>query len=102
MIARQVYHQSLRHARRRPFAITLESLEPRTLLSTGPRITAITPTEVINATFDHIDVTFNESIDPTTFTTGDVTMTGPADRGRSRSTMSSRSTVRTIRSISRL
>ena len=59
----------------------LERLEPRTLLASGPRITAITPTEVINATFDHVDVTFNEAIDPTTFTTDDVSLTGPPDVG---------------------
>ncbi len=56
----------------------LEALEPRTLLSVGPRILSITPTQVINATFDHVDVTFNKAIDPTTFTTGDVSLTGPA------------------------
>jgi len=55
----------------------VEFLEPRTLLSQGPRITAITPTEVINATFDHVDVTWNEPIDSTTFTTGDVSVSGP-------------------------
>ena len=59
----------------------IEALKPRTLLSGGPRITAITPTEVINATFDHVDVTWNEAIDPTTFTNGDVTLTGPSGVG---------------------
>ena len=44
-------------------------------------ITAVTPTLVINATFDHVDVTFNEAINPTTFTTNDVSLTGPPDVG---------------------
>jgi hypothetical protein len=34
-------------------------------------------TQVQNAIFDHLDVTFNEAIDPTTFSTQDVTITGP-------------------------
>jgi RHS repeat-associated protein len=59
----------------------LESLELRTLLSGGPRITAITPSEVINATFDHVDVTFNETIDPTTFSAADASLTGPPGSG---------------------
>ena len=66
-----------RHARRSMF----ESLESRTLLTSGPRIVAITPTQVINATFDHVDVTFNEPIAPATFTTDDVSLTGPPDLG---------------------
>jgi RHS repeat-associated protein len=53
-------------------------LEPRTLLASGPRITAISPTELINATFDHVAVTWNEPIDQTTFTTDDVSLSGPA------------------------
>ena len=44
-------------------------------------ITAVTPTQVINATLDHVDVTFNEAIIPTTFTTNDVSLTGPPDVG---------------------
>ena len=64
--------------RQRPI---IETLESRTLLSQGLMITAVTPTQVINATFDHVDVTFNEAINPTTFTTNDVSLTGPPDVG---------------------
>jgi hypothetical protein len=58
-----------------------ERLERRTLLASGPSIVSITPTQVINATVDHVDVTFNEAIDPTTFTTADVSLTGPSGSG---------------------
>jgi YD repeat-containing protein len=59
--------------------IEFERLEDRTLLATsGPRINSVTPTQIQNAVFDHIDVTFNEAIDSTTFTTQDVTITGPS------------------------
>ena len=64
--------------RQRPI---IETLESRRLLSQGLMITAVTPTQVINATFDHVDVTFNEAINPTTFTTNDVSLTGPPDVG---------------------
>ena len=64
--------------RQRPISETLES---RTLLSQGLMITAVTPTQVINVTFDHVDVTFNEAINPTTFTTNDASQTGPPDVG---------------------
>ncbi len=59
----------------------IETLESRTLLSQGLMITAVTPTQVINATFDHVDVTFSEAINPTTFTTNDVSLTGPPGVG---------------------
>jgi hypothetical protein len=59
----------------------VEFLESRTLLSQGLMITAITPTKVENATFDHVDVTFNKPIDPTSFGVNDVTLTGPPDVG---------------------
>src|SRR5207249_11370020 len=62
--------------------LRLELLEPRTLLAAGgPWIMTITPPEVRNSTFDHVDVTFNESIDPTTFTTDDVNLAGPPGVG---------------------
>jgi len=64
--------------RQRPI---IETLESPTLLSQGLMITAVTPARVINATFDHVDVTFNEAINPTTFTTNDVSLTGPPDVG---------------------
>jgi len=64
--------------RQRPIIKTLES---RSLLSQGLKITAVTPTQVINATFDHVAVTLNEAINPTTFTTNDVSLTGPRDVG---------------------
>src|SRR5208283_4926549 len=59
----------------------IETLESRTLLSQGLMIPAVTPTQVINATFDHVEVTFNETINPTTFTTNDVSLSGPPDLG---------------------
>ena len=64
--------------RQRPI---IETLESWTLLSQGLMITAVTPTQVINATFDHVDVTFNEAINPITFTTNDVSLTGPPNVG---------------------
>src|SRR4051794_29735154 len=60
-------------------ALALEPLEDRTLLATsGPRIIALSPTEVRNAAFDHIDVTFDKAIDPASFTTADVAIAGPS------------------------
>ena len=53
-------------ARRIGRNLVLEALEPRTLL-TGPRITAITPTQVINGTFDHVDLTFSARHRPDDF-----------------------------------
>jgi hypothetical protein len=71
-----------RRYRRRFFPLThVESLETRTLLSSGPLITKITPTEVETPTFDHVDLTFNEAIDPTSFTTADVSLAGPPGAG---------------------
>src|SRR3954451_13261859 len=67
-----------RNTRRTSWALQLEPLEDRTLLASGARITAITPTQVQNAVFDHIDVTFNTAINPTTFTTQDVVISGPS------------------------
>src|SRR5579864_4947270 len=75
------YDRQRRHshkARQVRTGLRLEPLESRTLLAGGPRILSITPTQVINATFDHVDVAFNEPIDPTTFTTSDVSLTGPS------------------------
>ncbi|MFI5461158.1 MAG: Ig-like domain-containing protein, partial [Isosphaerales bacterium] len=66
---------------RRALRSTVDWLEPRTLLTGGPWIISITPTQVINRAFDHVDVTFNEPIDPTTFTTAEVSLTGPAGSG---------------------
>jgi hypothetical protein len=58
--------------------LIFESLEPRALLDAGgPRITESTPREVINGTFDHLDVTWNEAIDASTFTADDVSVSGP-------------------------
>ena len=63
---------------RRVLSMTIEPLEPRTLLSgAGPKIIAIAPTDVSNAVFDHVDVTFDTAIDPATLTTADVTFKGP-------------------------
>lgn len=59
-------------------ALFVEPLEDRTLLdSTGPRVLSVSPTEVRNAVFDHVDVVFNEAIDSGTFTAADVALTGP-------------------------
>jgi hypothetical protein len=56
-----------------------EPLESRLLLdAAGPRIIEITPTEVRNATFDHLDITFSEAVNSQTFTPSDVTITGLA------------------------
>ena len=64
--------------RKRPrYRPLLETLEDRiTPDTTGPRILSFTPNEVRNATFDHIDVQFNESIDADTFTAQDVSVAG--------------------------
>src|SRR5205823_4275291 len=56
----------------------LESLEDRVLLDSGPRVLSVTPTEVRNAAFDHVDISFDKAIDPTTFTPDDVAITGPS------------------------
>jgi hypothetical protein len=53
-------------------------MEERMLLASGPVILGISPTEVRNATFDHVDVTFNGPIDPSSFTIDDVTIAGPS------------------------
>ena len=74
----RIASRTRRHNRNRyALGALVEALELRTLLSAGPRITGITPTESISTTFDHVVVTWNEPIDPTTFTTGDVSLTGP-------------------------
>src|SRR4051794_17737159 len=63
----------------RRYLLALEELEPRTLLDAdGPRVLSVTPTEIRNAAFDHVDVTFNEPIDPSIFDAADVTLAGPA------------------------
>jgi hypothetical protein len=59
----------------RPF---LEMLEDRTLLdSTGPHVLSVTPQEIRNAVFDHLDVRFDEAVDAATFTPADVGILGP-------------------------
>ena len=73
----RTYARSFRRGSR-PRRLLLEPLEPRLLLdSVGPRILSYTPNEVRNDVFDHVDVTFNEPIDSTTFTVDDVDITGP-------------------------
>ena len=48
----------------------------------GPQVTAQSPTGTVAAPVSSFQVTFNEAIDPATFTAGDVTVTGPAgERG---------------------
>ena len=64
---------------KRARGLFFEPLESRLLLdAAGPRIIDITPTEVRNADFDHLDVTFNEAINSQTFTPSDVSITGLA------------------------
>jgi subtilisin family serine protease len=43
----------------------------------GPRVTATSPTNFVGTTADHIRLTFNEPIDASTFTTDEVSLTGP-------------------------
>src|SRR5262245_11129485 len=58
--------------------LAAEALEPRTLLdASGARILAHTP-QVQNGAFVNLDVTFDEPIDPPSFTTEDVNIQGPA------------------------
>src|SRR4051812_29884700 len=57
-------------------SVTVESLEARRLLAGGPRILSITPTEVRNAAFDHVEVVFDRDIDPSTFSVADVAIGG--------------------------
>ena len=47
------------------------------LAAAGPVVLGVSPTEVRNATFDHIDVDFDRAIDAATFTTADVSVVGP-------------------------
>ena len=59
--------------------LAIEALEPPYAAELGgPRVIALTPTEVRNSAFDHVNVTFDGPIDGTTFTTQDVSMIGPA------------------------
>ncbi|MDB5348919.1 MAG: hypothetical protein JWN86_166 [Planctomycetota bacterium] len=67
-----------RSGRRVRLAPRFEALELRTLLTgDGPRILAITPTEVRNTSFDHVGVTFDRDIDAATFSVADVAIGGP-------------------------
>src|SRR5580765_3036802 len=62
----------------RRFVPVIELLEDRTLLdSAGPRVLSLTPLEMRNAVFDHVDVRFNEAIDANTFTDADIAIVGP-------------------------
>ena len=59
--------------------LLFEQFEDRRLLDgSGPRVLSITPTEVRNATYDHVDVTFSTTIDATSFTPSDVKLDGPS------------------------
>jgi len=64
--------------RRLAFRPCLEQLEDRITPVSGPRVLSLTPTQVINATFDHVDVQFNEAIDPNSFDLQDLAITGPS------------------------
>ena len=61
---------------RRSRRLFFEPLEQRLLLDAGPKIIDITPTEVRNADFDHLDVVFNEAVATATFTADDVIISG--------------------------
>ena len=58
--------------------LSFEHLEIRRLLVSGPWVLSITPTEVRNAVYDHVDVSFNSDIDAASFSPTDVTLNGPA------------------------
>jgi hypothetical protein len=61
------------------YRLFCEQLEDRVVPdSAGPRILSHTPTQVINATLDHIDIQFNEAIDAASLQPADVAMSGPA------------------------
>jgi hypothetical protein len=71
--------QRRKHLGNRLGRIFLERLEDRIVPdSSGPQIISYSPSEVRNAIFDHVDVQFNETIDPNTFTVDDVLIKGPA------------------------
>ncbi len=55
-----------------------EPLEDRVTPDAGPRVTTVTPLEVRNATFDHVDVTFSRPLDFSAFAPADVTLVGAA------------------------
>src|SRR5215212_7132583 len=58
------------------YRLLCEILEDRVVPDAGPRVTAVTPLEVRNATFDHFDVTFSRAIDASTLTASDVIVQG--------------------------
>src|SRR2546427_11842308 len=76
--SRQSTPSPSRAAGKRLRRLWIEPLEDRVLLDSGPSITAYTPQEIRNAVFDHIDLTFSEAIDASTFTVDDVAISGPA------------------------
>ncbi|MCY2962404.1 MAG: Ig-like domain-containing protein, partial [Planctomycetota bacterium] len=56
-----------------------EVLEVRMLLaSAGPKIQTVGPTQVTNAVFQQLTVTFDSAIDASTFSASDVAIVGPA------------------------
>jgi len=70
-----------KHNPKRPafFRPSVEPLEDRTLLDTaGPRVVSLTPLELRNAVFDHLDMRFNEAINSVTFSPDDVVISGPS------------------------
>ncbi len=58
--------------------LTFEQLEFRRVLASGPFVLSISPNEVRNAVYDHVDVSLNSDIDAATFSPIDVTFNGPA------------------------
>src|SRR4051812_46242973 len=59
-----------------------EQLELRIMLSAaGPKISSVTPVQMLNGVFDHIVVDFDTAIDSTTFTLEDVSVIGPVGSG---------------------
>lgn len=73
--------------RTRPRWLTLEVLEKRCMLgagtppqpdTTGPRVIEYSPSGIVRLPVDHIDLTFSEPIDPTTFMAADIlSLVGP-------------------------
>src|SRR5437016_755111 len=64
-------------SRKWKYGLSLELLEGR-IAPAGPRVINVTPTEVQNLPFDHLDVQFNVPINSASVGTDDLTITGPS------------------------
>jgi RHS repeat-associated protein len=59
--------------------LKIEMLEERAVLAAaGPTVLSISPTEVRNDVFDHVDVLFDEEVAPRSFSVEDVQIDGPS------------------------